>query len=207
MSSFALIRPKDDARAQQASNWAGSVSAAFAKSGHTKLADVDDLSPANQANIIAALGSAVSLICYFGHGDEHSWLAGGAVMVQAADFSIAGAKAVVSAACKTGCNLGPDAVTSGVEAWLGFTLNVAVIAPHKGVDPIGDAIVAGLSVLGAGRTMQQSRDELYSELDKVVAGYDTGAFSAHPGATLKYYAALAMRDHLVLHGTSGFTPL
>jgi hypothetical protein len=206
MPSFALIRPKDDAVAHQASDWGDSVESAFLGSGHTKSVNVDDLSP---ANIVAALGTLASLICYFGHGDECSWLTRGARTVFAADFTRAAAKGVVSIACKTGCHLGPDAITAGVEAWLGFTSNVAVtgIGPHKGADPFGDAIVAGLSVLGASQTMQQSRDQLYSELDQLSIEYDTGKFNSHPGAGLKYFAAIAMRDHLVLHGTATFIPL
>ncbi len=207
MSSFALIRPKDDKNALQASDWGDHVANAFAAGGHTKLVDVDDLSPADHRNIVSSLGSQVSLICYFGHGNEHVWLTGGASTVTSNDFAHAASKAVVSIACKTGCNLGPDAITSGVEAWIGFTTYVAVISPYKGVDPIGDAIVAGLTGLGYGQTMQQSRDELYSQLDTVANEYDTGMFSTHPNANLKYYAAIAMRDHLVLHGTASFAPL
>jgi hypothetical protein len=207
MPSFALIRPRDDKRSQQASDWGDLVSVAFVHAGHTKLVDVDDFSPADRAHIIPALGSPVTLICYFGHGTERSWLTGGASTVTAANFTWAVSKAVVSVACRTGCNLGPDAITSGVEAWLGFTINVAVIDPHKGVDPIGDAVVAALSVLAAGRTMQECRDQLYSELDAVATGYETGRFSTHPGAPLKYFVAIAMRDHLVLHGTASFQPL
>jgi hypothetical protein len=94
-----------------------------------------------------------------------------------------------------------------VTSWLGFTINVAVIAPQKGVDPIGDAMVAGLSVLGSGQTMQKARDELYAQLDQVATDYDTGRFSTHVAATLGYYAALAMRDHLVVHGAGSFAPL
>lgn len=207
MPSFALIRPRDNAGARQASDWGDSVADAFLTSGHSKSIDIDDTSPADKAHIIPALGSKVGLICYFGHGSEHSWLTGGVGTVTAGDFTSAASKAVASIACKTGCNLGPDAVTAGVEAWLGFTISVAVIVPHKGVDPIGDAIVAGLSVLGAGQTMRQSRDELYSQLDQVRQDYDTGRFSSYPVAVLGYFAALAMRDHLVLHGTTGFSPL
>jgi hypothetical protein len=168
---------------------------------------VDDLSPADRAHILAALKSAGNLICYFGHGNEHSWLTASVSTAISSDFVPATGKAVVSIACRTGCKLGPDAITAGVEAWLGFTIKVAVIAPHLGLDPIGDAIVAGVSVLGSGKTMQDSRDALYSELDTVATGYDTGKWSSHPGAALKYYAALAMRDHIVLHGTTTFVPL
>jgi hypothetical protein len=207
MSSFALIRPGDDARAQQASDWADSVAGNFIAAGHAKSTDVDDLTPADRGNIVAALGSSGNLICYFGHGDEHSWLTAGIGTVRSSDFASATGKAVVSIACKTGRNLGPDAITAGVEAWLGFTINVAVIAPHKGFDPIGDAVVGGVSVLASGHTMQDSRDELYSELDNVATGYDNGKWSGHPGAALKYYAALAMRDHIVLHGTAALIPL
>ncbi|WP_031495315.1 C25 family cysteine peptidase [Bryobacter aggregatus] len=207
MSHFSLIRPEDDVAAQQASSWADAVAADWIAAGHQKSADINQFSPPNHSQIVSALASSVTLLCYFGHGDERSWRTNAATTVTAPDFVPAQAKAVVSIACKTGCILGPGAVTFGVAAWLGFTISVAVLSPHKGIDPIGDAIVAGLSGLRLGQTMQQCRDELYAQLDSVVTDYDTGRYSSHPNAALKYFAALAMRDHIVLHGTTHFAPL
>jgi len=206
-SSFSIIRPQDDGNSQQCSDWADNLIPNLTAQGHTKTVDVDQLTPANTSNIVAALKSSSDLICYFGHGDEDSWLTNSAITVDKSNVSAAAGKAVVSVACKTGKGLGPDAITAGVEAWLGFTCKVAVITPHKGVDPIGDAIVDGLSVLATAKTMQEAHDEIRSQMDQLVTEYDTGKYALHPAANIGYFAALALRDHVVVHGNSGFVPL
>ena len=206
-SSFSTIRPQDDANSQQCSDWADNLITSLTASGHTKAIDVDNLTPADTPNIVAALKSSSNLICYFGHGDESNWLTHNATTVDKSNVSAAAGKAVVSVACKTARGLGPDAITAGVEAWLGFTCKVPVITPHKGVDPVGDAIVDGLTVLGAAKTMQEARDEIRSKMDQLVTEYDTGKYALHPAANIGYFAALALRDHVVVHGNTGFVPL
>lgn len=117
MGSFVLIRPRDDGDARQASDWADSLEANLNAIGHTTAADIGDWSPANTANISAALSSAqATLICYFGHGDKDRWLTAGSLTADHSHFTTAKSKAVVSIACKTGCNLGSDAITAGVES-------------------------------------------------------------------------------------------
>jgi hypothetical protein len=214
VSDFVLIHPRDDGAARVASDWGKSLETALGAKGHkvsVEVTDVrvkkSDLSPADTTNISSALGEPVNLICYLGHGDTHNWLTGGAPTVSSKDFIAAKSKAIVSIACKTGRSLGPDANTAGVEAWLGFSSKVAVVNTN-GRYPIGDAIVDGLSVLGSGKTMQEARDEVYAQLDQVVKDYDMGGkYQSHSTATLGYFSALAMRDHLVLHGTASFAPL
>ena len=56
--------------------------------------------------------------------------------------------------------------------------------------------------------MQETCDEIYANLDQVVTQYDTGGkYSNDPTAPIGYFSALAMRDHLVLHGVAGMVPL
>lgn len=207
MGWFGLVRPQDDRAARQSSDWADSLEKRLTALGHAKSIDVDDWTPADTSSILNALGSSAALLCYFGHGDESSWLTNGLVTIDASHMSAARSKAIVSIACKTACLLGPSAITAGVESWLGFTVKVAVISPHKGIDPIGDAIVEGLAVLGAKATMQQSRDEIAAQLDQVVTDYDTGKYSTHPAAPIGYFAAMCLRDHVVVHGNVSFQPL
>ncbi|MBV9771531.1 MAG: hypothetical protein JOZ32_18315 [Bryobacterales bacterium] len=92
-------------------------------------------------------------------------------------------------------------------AWLGFTIKVAVIKPHKNSDPIGAAIVNGLALLGRQATLQQTRDQLASNFDQLVTEYDTGKYMMHPEAEIGYFAAMSLRDHVVVHGTVNFQPL
>ena len=207
MAPFGIIRPQDDRTSQQCSDWADNLIANLKVSGHKKAIDVSSCTPANTSNIIIALKYPCDLICYFGHGDEGNWLSRSLTTVDNSNVFAAAGKALVSVACKTARQLGPDAITAGVEAWLGFTCKVAVITPHKGVDPVGDAIVDGLTVLGAAKTMQEARDEISSNMNQLVIEYDTGKYAMHPAANIGYFAALALRDNVVVHGNSGFVPL
>src|SRR5438552_1694023 len=68
------------------------------------------------------------------------------------------------------------------------------------LDPIGEAIVNGLSLLGGPGAMQQARDEIRNNMDQLVTAYDTGKYSLHPAAGIGYFAAMAPRDHVVVHG-------
>lgn len=207
MGDFAVIRPKDDAAAQQASDWCDQLVSDLLGAGHICVSDIDDTSPATSLNISSALTSSAGLVCYFGHGDEYSWLTGGNPTIDSSNIAVTGTKAVVSIACKTGRHLGPDAVTAGVASWLGFTIKVPVIVPHKNVDPIGDAIVVGLSCLANGGTIGQARTAIESKCDQLTTDFDTGFLSTHPASQIGYYAALCLRDHVVLHGSSGLCPL
>ena len=206
MADYSFIRPENDGDARQASSWADALEKKFG-GVHSKVADIDAGAIPNKVNVLAALGSSCSAIFYFGHGDEHSWLTGKAIL-QASDLTNSKSKAVVSIACKTGCKLAPDALTvAGVRSFLAFTSRVAVIAVYNSLDPIGDAIVDGLYVLGSRGTMQQARDGICANLDSVMSDYDIGQYSSHPAANFGYFAAMAMRDHVVLHGPTGFRPL
>lgn len=171
------------------------------------MGDVDSGTPADATEITKVLGGSADLICYFGHGDEDHWLTSGAPTIDAGNVSAAAGKAILSIACRAGRNLGPDAITAGVISWLGFTIAVPVIAPHKTHDPIGEAIVRALAGLGGKGTMQQARDDMAAEFDQLVDDYDTGKFSTHPAAPLGYFAAMCLRDHVVLHGKTSCQPL
>jgi Peptidase family C25 len=207
VGTFTVIRPRDDKDARQASDWCDELIKRFSANGHTKSHDVDDLTPPNSPNIVATLGYVVGLVLYFGHGTEDSWQTSNANTFDATNIASAKNHAFVSIACKTGTRLGPDAITGGAVCWLSFTAKVAVIATYKNHDPIGDALVNGLASLATGGTMQQARDDMRDELDKLVTSFDTGALSGHPAANFGYFAAMAMRDHVVLHGTTTHVPL
>ena len=206
-----MIRPEDDPTTVQSSTWGRRLKSVFSMA-HSLAKDVVKRTPADSLNVQAAYKSGGDLLCYFGHGEADCWETGGAPTLQSISLPPTCPSAVISIACKTGCQLGPDAITAGVMSWLGFTVKVGVIAPyaslHGSVDTIGDAIVNGLKVLGTGASMQDARDEIEIELDKLVDAYDTGgAYSHHPDASIGYFVAAYMRDHVVLHGKSSLCPL
>jgi hypothetical protein len=55
--------------------------------------------------------------------------------------------------------------------------------------------------------MQDARDDIEANFGALVNHYDTGKYSGHPAAQFGYYAALALRDHVVLHGRASSKPL
>jgi len=212
MGDFAIIRPKDDKSSRQASDWANDLIAKLKAAVHSEIDSVDDWSPANTTNILASLSGKADLVCYFGHGEEDRWLTSNSATLDTGNVTgikgqSAKGRAIVSIACKTSCKLGPAAITAGVKAWLGFTIKVKVIAPHNLLDPIGDAIVDGIALLSKKGTMQQARDRLAANLDQLVTAYDSGKYAQHPEAEMGYFAAMSMRDHVVVNGNANFQPL
>ena len=207
MGDVIVIRPRDDGDAKQASDWCDALVAKLESDGHTVVEDVADHTPAEEAEIVAALGRQAALVLYFGHGDETSWLTYDQATVDGANVKAAAKKAVVSIACKTGHSLAPAAIGAGVSAWLGFTMKVPVVAPHKHADPVGEAIAGGLEQLGTGGTLQQARDSIATNFHVLVDEFDTGGLKDHPAADVGYYASLAMKDRVGVHGSANHRPL
>jgi hypothetical protein len=211
VGDFTIIRPCDDAAATQCSDWADDLIAKLTAAGHSSSGtDIDGgatPSSTHTADVIAAFAANADLLCYFGHGDEDNWLTYSAPTLEASKMPVAGCQAVVSIACKTGCGFGPACITAGVVSWLGFTIKVGMPIPHLGTDPIGEAIVKGLELLGSSKTMQEVRDEIATQLDNVANAYDKGAFSSHPGRDFGYFAAISLRDHVVIHGSPAHVSL
>lgn len=207
MGVFSVIRPRDDAEARQSSDWCDALILELMRHGHRKGSDVDDRTPADVQHVLSALSRPADLVCYFGHGDGVSWRTSQTATLDTSSAHHTQGKAVVSIACRTACGLGPAAVTGGASSWLGFTIDVVVMAPHKTVDPFGDALVGALAGLGRGGTMQQARDEIAANLDGLADDFATGWLSSHPAASLGYFGSIAMRDHVVVHGQQQHVPL
>jgi len=207
MANFIVVRPRDDTSARQASDWCDALVSELSQNGHTLVEDVDDTSPPKVSQILAALARNGLLVCYFGHGNNDNWLTSGNVTVDKSNVSAAAGKAIVSIACKTGRNLGSDALTAGVRAWLGFTVRVPVLAPHKNRDPIGNTMVDALAVLGTGGTMQDAHDAIERGFGGLADDYDTGPLSGQHNSVTGYLASIVLRDHVSLDGTGSFLPL
>ena len=110
MRTFLMIRPRDDADARQASEWCSDLQVELEAMGH-KLADaVDDRTPANRQEVETALQSPVNLVCYFGHGTKDALLTYDVETLGPQNVVAATQQAIVSVACLTGRELGPEAV-------------------------------------------------------------------------------------------------
>jgi Peptidase family C25 len=209
MSTFVVIRPQDDAVARQASDWCDKlVNVLTQQGGHIKMGDVNSACPASQATIVSAMQKNSQLVFYFGHGTTDAWTVTNTNVIDPSSISCASRNAVVSIACKTGQQMGSDAITAGAIFWLGFTIKVPVIRPYKNIDPIGEAIYGALAGFGSSKSAQEVHRDLIQKLDRVATEYDTGGkFSKHPEATMGYFFAMVLRDHIVVHGNPSYVPM
>jgi len=208
MGAFLLIRPQDDAAAEQASTWCDRLADELIAAGHELLGDVDDGTPPSAASIEAALDMPADLVCYFGHGAPDAWLTDGKATIDKVSAGAAAGKVVVSIACLTSRELGPAAVDAGVRSWLGFTIKVPVILPHKNVDIVGEALLAGLRALAQGATLGDVRDSLILAFDQLAADCDDGgSLAGHPAQPIGYYGALALKDSVEVAGDKHTAPL
>jgi hypothetical protein len=208
VGAFVVVRPQDDAAAQQASDWCDELVTELQARGHVLVNEVDWQTPADVSSIDAAMRSKAELVCYFGHGAPDAWLTDDQTTIDRANVKAATGKAVASVTCLTGRELGPDAITSGVIAWLGFTIRVPALTPHKNADPFGEAIINGLRELAFGATMGDTGDSVVRECEQLVTDFDTGGrFHGHPAWQVGYYGALALKDHLIVNGQTTHRPL
>src|SRR3954467_2966047 len=146
MASFTVIRPRDDAMTQQCADWADDFCANAQTHGHNLGIDLDGAyTSVDQPAVLAAVHQPADLVLYFGHGDTDCWPTVIQRTVESSNVSAISGKPVVSVACKTACILAGAAITAGATAWLGFTISVPVLAPHRNVDPIGESLVRELS--------------------------------------------------------------
>ena len=209
MGAFITICPQDDAGARQAATWCHELQAELEAKGHWFANWVDERTPADRAGIESALRERANLVVYVGHGASDAWLTHDQPTVDRSNVRAAAEKAVVCIACLTSRELAPEAITAGVTVWLGFAIKVPVIDPHKNVDPIGEAIVRGLTWLGSGASVGEAGEVLVATLGEIAEECDDmgGRFQGHPGRWATYYGALALQGHLVVHGDAGHRPL
>lgn len=208
MGAYAVICPRDDVPAKQASSWCDGLRQVLDhKGGHKIVGCVDDRSPADSVTIVNALASPASLVLYFGHGTDGEWRTLSVATIDRFSIGAAADKAVVSIACSTSRALGPDAITAGVRSWLGFTFAVPVISAVNGRDVLGEAMAAGLSCLAFKGSMQQARDELVRELGQMVDNLQYGVLSKHPGAEVGMFLVECLRQHVALNGDATHVPL
>jgi len=205
---FVVIHPEDDAAAEQAAKWCSELVDELVAAGHELIEDVNEQTPADSASIEAALEMPAELVCYFGHGTPDSWQTDGQTTIESGNVGRAAGKTVVSIACLTGRNLGPDAVTAGVSSWLGITIKVPVLPPHKNVDPMGSAFVSGLRHLSRSATIGDVRDSLIAAFEQLAVDYDDGGrFAGRPDQPIGYYGAHALKDSIEVSGRKTAIPL
>ena len=211
MGTFIAVHPDNvnDAAAGDLSNWCTEATRRASAKGHTLSSEVTRSTPCDRANVDTALAALGDVFFFFGHGTEDD-LKGEhrASVVDNRNATHAKGKVVVAIACESGRGLGPDAIVAGVRAYLGFNIKLAWIPPYRGQpDVFKDAMLSSLDVLIDGGSVQDLRDELYSQLTVVADYYGKGAGSKYHNALNGYFVAHAVKDNIAGLGDTQFAPL
>jgi hypothetical protein len=197
------ILPCDDSVSERAGNWCHSL---LAGSDCQVLCITSEYSR-NVSYVEFSLRVAKALVLYFGHGNAHCWIVDGTPIVCDDEIGAARGKAVVSIACDTGIAMGPSAIRSGIKSWLGFTIPIVSLVPHRNKDPLGDAIVDALRPLLSGGSMGEAADNVRAKLAALSNEFrPEHTHGNHPAAWLGFFAAKAMSECVVLHGNPAFRP-
>ncbi len=209
MSSVSYLRPNNpgDPAASDLHNWSVELQTRLAVD-HATAAVIDDSSPCDRTRAAIALAAA-DLILFFGHGSPTDLVGtDGASAVDKSNIAIASGRSLVAVACLAGRDLGPDAITAGVEVFLGWNAKLLWLAPPPGgLGEFGSAIVDSLAIFGTGASVEQVKERLRDELDAVAEYYRTGPGSTNPDALIAYYGAAAAAGQVAVCGNEKKVPL
>ena len=73
-----------------------------------------------RANVEAALAGRPDAVFFYGHGEADRWLNAGTAITDLGNAHILAGKLVFSVACDSASRLGPEAVTRGARAYIGY---------------------------------------------------------------------------------------
>ncbi len=211
MGTVAYLRPNNpgDPAAADLYNWCVELEQRLVARGHSTGSVVDGTSPCDMVNATVALGSTYDAIFFFGHGAADS-LTGtnGQPAVDQTNIANAKSRVVIAVACLAGRSLGPDAITAGIEVFLGWNVKLLWLKPAAGqLGRFGSAVVDGLETFGHGTRVEQVKEQLRDELDAVAEYYRIGAGSGGPNSRLAYYGAAAAAGQVALCGNEKAVPL
>jgi hypothetical protein len=197
-----LVRPANNAVAIELSGWAATlhnvvstaavyISADFASTAASRAA-VDNTLPLNDA------------LFFFGHGTLAKLLGATSDLVDAGNVALASGHAIVAIACSSADTLGPLAINSGVEAFIGFTRKLVWISgdPDRQFQP---AICSGPESLMQGSSIKDATQAMQNALAQVENYYHHGAGRSSPNAAIGFLSALWDRTYLKSLGNDNFT--
>jgi hypothetical protein len=196
MADLVLIRPANDAAAIDLSNWGANLRADITSAGHTLAVDLYATATARPA-VDAALGGK-RCVFFFGHGNPTELLGASSALVDTANVGIARTSILVAIACSSANVLGPDAVSQGVEAYLGFSDRFVWLArdPDRRFEP---AVAAGVRELLAGNPTDDARSAMASGFQRALIFYQSAGTT---NSTLGWLSAFWDFSHLALIGVT-----
>lgn len=202
MADFLLIRPANDAAALDLSNWCTNLIPTLAAGGHTVAGDLH-ATAATRAAIRSNL-PAKRCVTFWGHGTSTQLRGAGGPLVDTANVGLAAGSIFLAIACSSADVLGPDAISQGVEAWLGFNNLFVWVSrdPDRQFEP---AIAAGVKDLIAGGDVDSARAAIFTGLQRAFVFYQTGAGRGTTNSTFGWLAASHDSSRLTLVGNPAAT--
>jgi hypothetical protein len=189
MVFISFVRPESDSVEVNLSRWADAVLASIRGKPNVSSSDLR--------------GAAHQLTLFFLHGQRNSL---GDPVVWADSGNIADGKGTVliAFACLAGDQLGPNAVTNGVRAFLGFDDILTNYAPQPGL--FGQCVDAALRpFILSGQSIDAVRSALESGFQAIEKHYRAGVGTNHRNATIIWLAAHVNWRGLVFHGDPNAT--
>ena len=197
MPDFCLIRPASDAYAAELARWCASLKADITAAGHTISHDLAGSSATRTAVDTAMPG--MRCVVFFGHGSYTELLGGSGALVDTANVANARNAILAAIACSSAKVLGLDAVSQGVEAYLGFSEKFVWLSG----DPDGQfapAAKKGLLTLLSGSDAGQALADMAQAFDDVKNYYLTGAGRRTTNSTAGWLSAYWDSNHVTLIG-------
>lgn len=202
-----VITPRDDGASKRCGSWADQLAAKFksALSRHN----------AQSRSEVTALLKDHEHVLYFGHGEEDALvvpkrlLKKRQVLVDDANVTSNPERVVIAIACWSGeklARVSTDAASEKrITTYLGWRDEVSW--PVDWPDPIGDAVVEGLTPLLEGMTVNDSADALKAAFDRAHDRYRTEGTSRMPSdqAAFGKMCAVYWRERMAVEGDGSAT--
>lgn len=200
MANFCIIRPANDVGALELSSWWAILLPEIARPNHRVRNDLY-ASAATRTRTGEGL-KGVRCVVFFGHGTETELLgAQYAALVDTLNIGNAAGAIVVAIACSSASVLGFDAVSRGVECYLGFNAPFLWISRDPEIQ-FQPAATRGILRLIRGGTTGGALEEMMAAFGDVVDYYLNGEGKGRSNSTIGWLAAFWNQKHLQLHGSS-----
>lgn len=201
MTEAALVRPESDAVEVGLSSWAALLLTSVG--GKSGLSIVDLRRAQVTRSAVASAVSGQDLVIFFLHGQKNG-LGSPTVYVDSKNFASLKGAVVIAFSCLAGDQLGPDAVTHGTRAFLGFDGLLTNDLPQPAL--FGHYVETSVKPLVlAGKSIDSVRSALRTGVQRIEKHYSTGPGKSDVNANLIWMAAHINWRGLVLHGDTGAT--
>lgn len=194
MNTVTFIRPEKDNVETVLSDWAGIIQAGCRGSIVLSLVDLKG-SMADRVKVEQSIENS-DVILYFGHGTKHAMGNPDALLDHANIYTCAG-KILISVACETALDIGPEAINNNTRTFLGFDDELVVYLGKPGI--FGSVFVqALLPLLTGSSSVMDSKDKLVTLFQTIEKHYRTSSAN-DPDAAIIWLAA-----HINWRGIQGY---